>query len=355
MGGIVSAILDPITGASQTKAAGAQAAEQQRQAAQQSAYASQFRPVGMTSAFGTSQFTREIDPVTGLPYVSSAGYTASPQLSELQNQLMSQYGSQLGLANQQQQNLQPLATGASGLFGDAGSVRSLGQQYLATSPQQAAADYYNQQVGLLSGGREQQLAGLRNQLFQTGRTGLATGGTSTGMAATNPELAAYYNSVAQGNQQLAAQADQYGMQRAQFGAGLLGQAGGLFGQGAGLLGTQTQLGAAAYSPLQTLLGLSGNVEQMSQQPYQLGLQLGQAQAPGQAAGASIYNQGFGQAAGTQYAGAQNAANINASFLSSLIGSAAGGAGGGGGGFSSAGMSQIQPGGGFSGSGNFTVR
>ena len=357
MGNIVSTILDPITGAGQARDAANQAAAGQREAATKSSYAAQFRPVGMTSAFGSSQFTREIDPTTGMPYVSSAGYTANPQLAGLQNQLMGQYGNQFANAAQTQQNLQPLATGAAGLFGAAPSLMSLGQQYLATSPQQAASDYYNQQVGLLSGGREQQLAGLRNQLFQTGRTGLATGGTSTGMAATNPELAAYYNSVAQGNQQLAAQADQYGMQRTQFGAGLLGTAGGLFGQGAGLLGTQTQLGAAAYSPLQTLLGLSGNVEQMSQQPYQLGLQLGQAQAPGQAAGASIYNQGFGQAANTQYAGAQNAANLNASFLSSLIGSAAGGmGGGGGGGFSTVGMSQMQPGGAFSGGGNsFTVR
>jgi len=103
---------------------------------------------------------------------------------------------------------------------------------------------------------------------------------------------------------------------------------GLFGTGAGLLNTQTQGMAGAYSPLQTLLGLSGNVEQMSLQPYQLGLQLGQAAAPGAAAGAQMYNQGFGQAAGTQYAGAQNAANLNASFLSSLIGSASGGFGGG---------------------------
>jgi len=318
MGGIVSAVLDPITGAKETKAAGAQAAAQQREAAQQSAYASQFRPVGMTSAFGTSQFTREIDPVTGLPYVSSAGYTASPQLSELQNQLMSQYGSQLGLANQQQQNLQPLATGAAGLFGAAPSVMSLGQQYLATSPQQAASDYYNQQVGLLAGGREQQLAGLRNQLFQTGRTGLATGGTSTGMAATNPELAAYYNSVAQGNQQLAAQADQYGMQRAQFGAGLLGTASGLYGQGAGLLGTQAQLGAASYSPLQTLLSLSGNVEGMAQQPYQQGLQLGTAMQGGQQAGAQLYNTGMNQAAQTQYGAVQAGNAANASLVSGLL-------------------------------------
>jgi hypothetical protein len=318
MGNIVSAVLDPITGASQTKSAASTAADQQRAAAQQAAVTSQFRPVGMTSAFGTSEFTRETDPATGLPYVSSAGYTASPDLASLQSQVMGNYGAQLAAAGQTQQNLQPLATGAAGLFGAAPSVMSLGQQYLARSPEQAAADWYGQQVGLLAGGREQQLAGLRNQLFQTGRTGLATGGTTTGLAATNPELAAYYNSVAQGNQQLAAQADQYGMQRVQFGAGLLGTAGNLYGQGGGLLGTQSQLSAGAYSPLQTLLGISGTTESMAQQPYQLSMQLGQAMQPGQTAGAQLYNTGTSQAAQTQYGGVQAGNAANASLVSGLL-------------------------------------
>ncbi len=43
--------------------------------------AAQFRPVGMTTRFGTSQFT--VDPVTG--QLTSAGYTASPGVLEAQN------------------------------------------------------------------------------------------------------------------------------------------------------------------------------------------------------------------------------------------------------------------------------
>ncbi len=87
MGDIVSGILDPFTGASGVRRAGEQAAEQQRQAGINAANISAFRPVGMTSRFGTSQFTREIDPRTGVPYISGAGYTAAPELSALQNQL----------------------------------------------------------------------------------------------------------------------------------------------------------------------------------------------------------------------------------------------------------------------------
>lgn len=322
MGSVVSSIMKPvnqiiggITGANDAKQAANDAAASQRQAATNASIAAQFRPVGMTTAFGTSNFTRSIDPATGMPYISSASYQASPQIQALQNQVLGNLGTQYNNAQNVATQYSPLLGGASGAF-------NLASKYFATSPEEAASTWYNQQQGLLAGGREQQLAGLRNKLFQTGRTGLATGGTTTGMAATNPELAAYYNALSQENRQLAAQADQYGMNRVQFGAGL-------FGTGSNLLNQYNAGQVASYSPFQNQLGISSTIENMALQPYQLGIQLGQAAAPGQAAGAQMYNQGFGQAAGTQYAGAQNAANLNSSFLSSLISSATGGFGGGG--------------------------
>jgi hypothetical protein len=317
MGGLVSSVLEPFTGAKKTQAAAANAAAQQREAAQDAAYAAAFRPVGMTTRFGTSSFTREIDPETGMPYVSAAGYTAAPELSLLQNRLFNQFNAGLSGAEQVAGQYAPVGVGAQNLM-------SLGQQYIAQSPEQAAQDYLAQQQGLLAGGREQQLSNIRNSLFQRGRSGLATGATSTGMQATNPEMAAYYNALAQQDAALAAQATQAGQQRTQFGAGLLGT-------GAGLLGTQVQGTVGAYAPLQTQLGLAGQVEQMAMQPYNLGLQLGQASLPGQTAGAQIYNQGFQNAANTQYQGVQAANAINSQFLSSLIGSAAGGMSGGAGG------------------------
>jgi hypothetical protein len=346
MGSIVSAIADPFTGASSTKAAGAEAAAKQAQAARDSSAAAAFRPVGMTTAFGSSQFTREIDPATGMPYVSSAGYTAAPELAALQKSLMSQYGGGFTSAEQQAQQLQALGPAAQQLF-------QSGQGYLATSPEQARADYMRTQQAALAPGQEQQLANIRNQLFQTGRSGLATGGTTAGgMQSSNPELQAYYNSLAQQNLQLSAGAEQAAQQRQAFGAGL-------FGTGAQLLGTQSATTAQAYSPLQTILGLSSNTEQLAQQPYQLGLQLGQAQQPGQTAGAQMYQGGMNQSAQTQYGATQAANAANAGFFSGLIGAAgmagAGGAfsGAGAGGFSTNGMSQLQPGGAFSaGSGGF---
>lgn len=309
MGGLVSSIANIFTGADDVKDAANISASQQRDAAQNAAYAAAFRPVGMTSRFGTSQFTRDIDPKTGTPYISAAGYTPAPELSALQNRLFSQFMPSMATAEQRAGQYAPLGQSA-------GQLMSLGQGYLAQSPEQAAQDYLTSQQNLLAAPREQQLASLRNKVFQTGRSGLGVGGTTTGQGASNPEMQAYYNALANQDLQLASQATQAGQQRATFGAGLLGT-------GAGLLGSQVQGEVGAYAPFQNQLGLSSNIEQLGQMPYNMGLALGQAQVPGQATGAQLYGQGMSQAANTQYAGAQQAAQLNAAFLNNLIGSAAG--------------------------------
>jgi hypothetical protein len=224
---------------------------------------------------------------------------------------------------------------------------SLGQGYLAQTPDEAAADYMRSQQGLLAGSREQQLSQLRNKVFQTGRSGLGVGGTTTGQGASNPEMQAYYNALAQQDLQLAAQSQQAGQQRATFGAGL-------YGTSAGLLGSQVQGEVGALSPLQSQLGLAANIEQLGQMPYNMGLALGQASIPGQTSGAQMYQSGMSAAANTQYQGAQQAAQLNAAFLNTLIGSAAGGmtGGAGGAGASGFGLSTGSPGGYVMGSGNY---
>jgi hypothetical protein len=297
MGGAVRSVLGSITGAKQTIGAANAAAEQQRLAAQASA----FRPVGMTSRFGTSQFTRETDPTTGLPYISAAEYTAAPELQALQNQLFGQLGTGAQLADFTSDQYMPLAGAANALFG-------FGAQQLAESPQAARQRYIQGQQAVLAPMQEQTLAGLRNRLFQTGRQGLGTGGTAAGnMAQTNPELAAYYNALAQQQAQISAGADAAVQAQQQNAAGL-------FGQGAGLLGTLTSGQASAYAPLQNLLGLSQTVEGMSQTPLQLGLQIGTAQQPGQ----NAFAQGMSQAAQTQYGGVQAANAANAQLLAGII-------------------------------------
>ncbi len=72
MGRAVGRILDPFTGASSTRRAANEAAEQQAAAGRQAANIAAFRPVGMTSRFGTSRFG--ITDVGGVPRVTSAEY-----------------------------------------------------------------------------------------------------------------------------------------------------------------------------------------------------------------------------------------------------------------------------------------
>ena len=198
------------------------------QATQQGVAGAQFRPIGTTTRFGTSQF--QVDPTTG--QLTSAGYTAAPEITSAQNRLL-----------------------------------SLGAGYLAQSPEEVAQKYMESQYDLLDPSRQRQLANIRNQQFQTGRGGLSVGSTglrpsgAQGLMGANPELEAYYNALAQQDAQLAAQAQQAGQQQVTFGTGLFGQAGQLenmaqqpFALSQGLAQQSSAAGARAGE-----LGIRGNV------------------------------------------------------------------------------------------------
>jgi hypothetical protein len=224
-----------------------------------------FRPVGMTTRFGTSQF--QVDPVTG--QLTSAGYTLSPEAKAQQDRFMALSNQGLTQAEQAQGQFAPLQTGAQRLFG-------LGNQYLAQSPEAVAQNYLNQQMALLQPGRELELATLQSRLQKQGRGGLsvAQGGT---LGATTPELQALYNARATQEAQLAAQAQQAGQQQVAFGAGLLGTGAQTMGQYYG--GQQ-----AAYAPYTTAMGQVQGLEALGQQPFNMSSQLGQTSS---AAGARV--------------------------------------------------------------------
>lgn len=205
-----------------------QAGQAAQQASQQAAAAGQFRPVGVTTRFGSSNF--QFDPSGKL---SGAGYNLSPEAQAYQTQLSGMTGQGL----MQGQQLQGLAS-----------------QYLGESPEAVRQRYMTQQSALLAPKQEQTLAGIRNNLFQTGRGGLATGATTAGgLAATNPEMAAYYNSLAQQQAQIAAGADVAAQNQIKFGQGLA---------------------AGAYEPFKAGFGALGTVEQAGQQALGLGSELG---------------------------------------------------------------------------------
>ena len=274
------------------------AQEEARRAGQQASAMAQFRPVGITTRFGSSQF--QVDPVTG--QLISAGYTPSATTTAYQDVLakMTEQGLTQGQAQQElarqylasQQGEPVTALGQKLMGSQAGQpLATLGQQYLGESPEAIRKRYVEQQTALLAPQQEQQLANIRNQLFQTGRGGLSTGATAAGgMAATNPELAAYYNAMANQQRQIAAGAEQAAQQQAQFGAGLLSQGLGLTqGQqlaGAGLYGTGLgltqqgqqfgqQLGTGAFSPFTTGYAAQSALEKAALQPLSLSSELAQ--------------------------------------------------------------------------------
>jgi hypothetical protein len=191
------------------------------------------------------------------------------------------------------------------LQGAAGGLFSLGQQYLAQTPEQVAQQYISRQQDLLAPSRERQYAQLQNQLFNTGRGGLSVGATGLrpsggmGLGAANPEMEAYYNALAQQDLQLAAQAQEAGQRQTAFGAGLLGS-------GSQLLGQYQAGQVGALSPFQTSLGLGGTIEQMGQQGLEIGSALGGRSATaGANVGRSLLEGGLGAARTMQAANAYN--------------------------------------------------
>ncbi len=225
-----------------------------------------FRPIGMTTRFGASQFG--FDPKTG--QLTSAGYTLSPEAKAAQDRFVKLAEQGIQQAEGAQKAFEPLQTGAQSLF-------TLGNKYLAQTPESVAENYLKSQMALLQPGRELELANLQNRLQQQGRGGLsvAQGGT---MGATTPELQALFNARAQQEAQLAANAQREGQQNVLFGSGLLSQGAQTMGQ---YYGGQT----AAYSPYTTALGQVQGLETAAQQPFQMGVGLGKE------ASASGYNVG----------------------------------------------------------------
>ncbi len=260
-------------------------ADAQLKAAQLAAEEARFRPVGITSRFSSSQF--QTDP-SGR--VSGASYELSPELKAYQDRFRGMAGGALSDAERARSQYAPL-TGA------AGNLYSLGEQYLAESPEQVAAKYMARQQDLLAPSREREMAQLQNRLFNTGRSGLSVGATGLrpggglGLSASNPEMEAYYNAIAQQDLQLANQAQTAGQEQLKFGAGL-------FGVGSNLL-DQYQTGqVGALRPFEAYFGQEKAIEGVGQQPLDIGMNIGtKGMSP--------------SAANALFAGGTNAANTMA--------------------------------------------
>lgn len=260
-----------------------QAAGAAANAANQAAQASQFRPVGVTTRFGRSNFTYGPNG-----QLTGAGYQVAPDVAAMREALLGISGGALQQAQQQQAFQGNVNQAAQGLF-------NLGNQYISQSPQAAAQRYMQQQQELLAPTDERALAQLQNSLYRTGTSGLSMGATSAtpmgapGLRAANPAMEAFYNAQQQRNAGLAATAEQQARQQAQFGQGMLSGAVGLQGQG---YGVQQQ----ALAPFGTGFQQATNVENQGLNALTQGAGLG-----------SSSTAAAQQAARLQYAG-QNEAN-----------------------------------------------
>jgi hypothetical protein len=300
IGGGASLLGGLMGGSSARRAAEAQS-RAQIEAARIAAEEARFRPVGITTRFGSSQFQTGPDG-----RVSGASYELNPEFRAMQDRFLGLAGGGLTQAEQAQQQFAPLGQAAQGLFG-------LGQQYLAQSPEQAAQQFMAGQQNLLAPSRERQFAQLQNQLFQTGRGGLSVGATgarpsgAAGLGAASPEMEAYYNAIAQQDAGLAAQAMQSGQQQTAFGAGLFGTGGNLLTQG---YGGQT----AALGPYQAYLQGATGLEALGQDPLNLGSALG-GRIANPEGGAALLRGGLSAAGQNQFAA--NAYNPFATALTGL--------------------------------------
>jgi hypothetical protein len=165
------------------------------------------------------------------------------------------------------------------------------------------AAYYNalaQQDKAIAAGAEQQARANLAQDIGLG-TQLGAGALSTQQQA---EQVARQNmlqnlglSLGYGTQGYTTGATAEDLARARY-AQDIGLGTGLFSSSAGILGQIPALTSAAYSPLQTQLGLGGSVEQLGQQALELGSALGGRQATAGAAAGNLLAAGMGGASRT---------------------------------------------------------
>jgi hypothetical protein len=228
----------------------------------------QFRPVGLRTGFGSSNFR-----VNELGQVEEAGYELTPELQALRDRFTA---GAIGYDPTRVQNLtEPIYGGAASLF-------NLGGSYLGANPQEVAAKYISDRQGLLQPSRAAEFGRIEARNYATGRGGLGVN-TGTGGAPSNPALQAYYNSIFQQDRALAAEADTEAMKRIGFGADL-------YGAGGRLAAGIPSLFSGSFLPIETQLGLARTVEGMGERPFAMSQELARLQAGAGASAGNLYLQ-----------------------------------------------------------------
>ena len=247
------ALLGGLLGGNSAKKAAQISAQSQLEAARIAADAQKFRPVGITSRFGSSQFTTD-----DKGYLTGADYNLAPDVASLRDYLISQ-AQGAGVRT------------AEGAGGAQERLFQLGEGYLAQTPDEAAQRWMESQQKLLQPSRERAQAALTQNLFNTGRggTAVAQGGM---MGPANEEQQALLNAQFLQDLELATRAQEQGRAQTTFGAGLFG--------------TGLDLASGGYNPLKTQFGLAQGLEEAGQGTLNMGAELGGRSAQ---AGANVGN------------------------------------------------------------------
>jgi hypothetical protein len=256
------------------------AANAQLRAAEIAAEEQRFRPVGVTTRFGKSQF--QFDPEGRL---SGAGYEASPEILALQDRLSALYGDSLGLAEMAPETAQ-------GLF-------NLGTGYLSESPEAARQRIFNQLQAVREPAQMREEQRLGAGVFGRGRAGLNISGMG------QPELFALAQAREEQRASDALAAEQQAQQQIGFGTGLLS--------------TAYQLPVQALSPFQAQFGTQQLLEEAARAPLDIGAQLGGRSAQ---AGANVGNtllQGGQAAANLRLQGSLVGQQLQSNALTDLLG------------------------------------
>jgi hypothetical protein len=263
---IGSAVGGMIAGGQQAKQAGETAAQydaRMRQLGQQGF----FKPVAMKTLYGQSEF--EVDPVTGA--VTSAGYTPSESVQEQQGKLGVMMGQGLDTAEQAIPFAQQFSAPAQGLF-------DIGQDYIASSPEQARNEYMQRQMAALRPYDIEEEERLSRTAFGRGQGGLSVG------VGGNPLLKQLQESRNRRNLQLAAGAEDAAQQAVNFGSQQVAKSGALMGTGYDVM-------QGSLAPYQSYLANQAKLEELAQQPLTMGANLGATAMTGQQYGADMASQG----------------------------------------------------------------
>lgn len=272
-------------------------ADSQLEAARLAAEESRFRPIGVTNAFGSSNFTFDQNG-----RLSGAGYTVDPRLAALRDQLLgsASYNPSSSAVSRYGQGVQDnLFSYGSAMLGQLPLANERLRQFTGPQDMRAQAeadaqDIVNRQQRLLAPGRERSMAQLQNSSYQQGRSGLAVGGTSgmfgsNALRQANPEMEAFANAQMQQDMQIANSATDLARQRIadeqRYRVGEQGIYGtdiarpfGMFDMAMGGVGqlnnAQLQAQNLQLAPLLAQLQAAGGIEEMGQGAFNLGTALG---------------------------------------------------------------------------------